>query len=37
LDRCQTIYFQTWPDCRMHLSWPGIVYFVASMDSLQRL
>jgi pyridoxine/pyridoxamine 5'-phosphate oxidase len=28
LDRCQTIYFQTWPECRVHLSWPGIVYFV---------
>jgi pyridoxine/pyridoxamine 5'-phosphate oxidase len=22
------IYFQTWPDCRTHESWSGIVYFV---------
>ena len=28
LDRCQKIYFAAWPECRSHLSWPGIVYFV---------
>lgn len=28
LDRCQRIYFKAWPECRTHLSWPGIVYFV---------
>ena len=28
LNRYQSIYFQTWPDCRSHLAWPGIVYFV---------
>jgi hypothetical protein len=21
LDRCQTIYFEAWPECRCHLSW----------------
>ena len=24
----QQLYFATWPECRAHLSWPGIVYFV---------
>lgn len=24
----QRIYFEAWPECRSHLSWPGIVYFV---------
>jgi len=28
LDRLQPIYFERWPECRAHLSWPGIVYFV---------
>jgi hypothetical protein len=28
LQCCQQIYFLTWPECRTHLSWPGIVYFV---------
>jgi len=28
LNRCQTIYFETWPECRAHLRWPDIVYFV---------
>jgi hypothetical protein len=28
LRRCQQIYFDAWPECRAHLSWPGIVYFV---------
>src|SRR3954470_15567548 len=28
LQRSQQIYFHTWPECRTHLSWPGIVYFV---------
>jgi pyridoxine/pyridoxamine 5'-phosphate oxidase len=27
-ERLQPIYFETWPECRAHLSWPGIVYFV---------
>jgi len=28
LKRCQAVYFQAWPECLTHLSWPGIVYFV---------
>jgi Pyridoxamine 5'-phosphate oxidase len=24
----QQIYFDFWPECRTHLSWPGIAYFV---------
>jgi len=24
----QEVYFKTWPECRSHLSWPGITYFV---------
>ena len=28
LKRCQAVYFQAWPECRTHLEWPGIVYFV---------
>jgi hypothetical protein len=28
LQRCQQVYFHAWPECRSHLSWPGIVYFV---------
>lgn len=28
MQHCQQIYFHTWPECRTHLSWPGIVYFV---------
>jgi len=24
----QAIYFDKWPECRAHLSWPGITYFV---------
>lgn len=28
LERYQQIYFKTWPECRAHLSWPEIVYFV---------
>ena len=28
LDRLQEIYFAAWPECRAHLSWPDIVYFV---------
>src|SRR3954468_8829233 len=24
----QAIYFEKWPECREHLSWPGITYFV---------
>jgi hypothetical protein len=28
LERCQEVYFQAWPECRTHLAWPGIVYFV---------
>ena len=28
LQRYQQIYFDTWPECRTHLSWPDIVYFV---------
>ncbi len=28
LQRYQEIYFSVWPECRAHLNWPGIVYFV---------
>ncbi len=28
LYRYQQVYFRAWPECRAHLSWPGIVYFV---------
>jgi hypothetical protein len=28
ITRYQQTYFEAWPDCRVHLSWPGIVYFV---------
>jgi len=28
LERCQEIYFDTWPECRSHLSWTGITYFL---------
>jgi hypothetical protein len=24
----QQIYFDSWPECHAHLSWPGIAYFV---------
>jgi hypothetical protein len=24
----QKVYFARWPECRSHLSWPGITYFV---------
>lgn len=28
LERYHEIYFKAWPECRAHMSWPGIVYFV---------
>ena len=28
LERCQEIYFEAWPECRSHMSWPGITYFI---------
>jgi len=28
LKHYQSIYFETWPECRGHLAWPNIVYFV---------
>jgi uncharacterized pyridoxamine 5'-phosphate oxidase family protein len=28
LRRCQEVYFEAWPECRSHLSWTGITYFV---------
>ena len=28
LHHYQRVYFETWPECRSHLSWPGIVYFL---------
>jgi hypothetical protein len=28
LARYQQVYFAAWPECRDHLSWPGIAYFV---------
>jgi hypothetical protein len=27
LTRYQQVYFAAWPECRDHLSWPGIAYF----------
>jgi pyridoxine/pyridoxamine 5'-phosphate oxidase len=28
LEHYQQTYFSAWPECRAHMSWPGIVYFV---------
>ncbi len=28
LARCQEIYFDAWPECFSHQSWPGVVYFI---------
>lgn len=28
LERYQQVYFAAWPECRDHLNWPGIAYFV---------
>lgn len=28
LKRYQDAYFAVWPECRTHMSWPGIAYFV---------
>ena len=28
LARYQEVYFAAWPECREHLSWSGIAYFV---------
>ncbi len=28
LPRFQEVYFARWPECRAHLTWPGIAYFV---------
>jgi len=28
LAQYQEVYFARWPECRSHLSWPGITYFV---------
>jgi hypothetical protein len=28
LQQYQQIYFDAWPECRAHLSWPGITYFI---------
>ena len=28
LQEYQQAYFEVWPECRAHLSWPGIAYFV---------
>ncbi len=30
LARYQQVYFEAWPECAEHLSWPGIAYFVVS-------
>jgi len=27
-ERYRKVYFEVWPECRPHLSWPGIVHFV---------
>ncbi len=28
LAKYQEVYFAKWPECRAHLQWPGITYFV---------
>jgi pyridoxine/pyridoxamine 5'-phosphate oxidase len=28
LKQFQDVYFAEWPECREHMSWPGIAYFV---------
>ena len=28
LERYQPIYFDAWPECRAHLTWPDITYFM---------
>ncbi|MGB6943017.1 MAG: pyridoxamine 5'-phosphate oxidase family protein [Bryobacteraceae bacterium] len=28
LAQYQQVYFAAWPECREHLTWPGIAYFV---------
>ena len=28
LENYQRVYFETWPECRAHQSWPEITYFV---------
>ena len=28
LEAYQSVYFAVWPECRAHLNWPGIAYFV---------
>ncbi|MBV9405030.1 MAG: pyridoxamine 5'-phosphate oxidase family protein [Acidobacteriaceae bacterium] len=28
LEYFQSLYFDVWPECRSHLAWAGIVYFV---------
>jgi len=28
LKRYQEIYFATWPECKVHMNWPDIAYFV---------
>jgi pyridoxine/pyridoxamine 5'-phosphate oxidase len=28
LHRYQQAYFAVWPECRAHLTWPGVAYFV---------
>lgn len=30
LARCQEVYFAVWPECRSHLSWPKVAYFVVA-------
>jgi pyridoxine/pyridoxamine 5'-phosphate oxidase len=31
----QDVYFALWPECREHLSWPGIAYFVIHPEWLR--
>jgi hypothetical protein len=28
----QNVYFAEWPECREHISWPGVAYFVVHPD-----
>ncbi len=28
MDYYRDIYFKAWPECRAHLAWPGIAYFI---------
>ena len=35
LKRFQEVYFSQWPECREHMIWPGIAYFVVRTEWLR--